>query len=65
LATLYNNSIDDVDAYIGGLSEDHVSNSNLGPLFWQAMYNGIIPLRDGDRLWYENGQFSDEELATV
>ena len=29
------------------------------------MYNGLVRLRDGDRLWYENGQFSDEDLATV
>jgi hypothetical protein len=42
-----------------------VSNANIGPLFWQAMYNGLLRLRDGDRLWYENGQFTDDELAEV
>ena len=29
------------------------------------MYDQINALRDGDPLWYENGQFTDDELAEI
>ena len=44
---------------------DHVTNSNLGPLFWNSMYDQFTNIRDGDRFWYENDQFSDTDLATI
>ena len=29
------------------------------------MFDQITSLRDGDPLWYENGQFTSEELAEI
>lgn len=63
---LYNDNVDDIDAYIGGLAEDHLPNSNLGELFWISTMEQFENLRNGDRFWYENPeQFTPEEIAEI
>ena len=44
---------------------DHLPNSNLGPLFWESIYEQFSNFRDGDPFWYENNQFGSEDLATI
>ena len=45
-------SVNDVDMWVGGLSEDPVEDSHVGPLFQEIMVRQFEALRDGDRYWY-------------
>jgi hypothetical protein len=45
-------SIGNIDAWVGGLAEDHVSGSSLGRLFQAILENQFRRTRDGDRLFY-------------
>jgi hypothetical protein len=47
-------SVDNVDLWVGGLAEDHLPGSSLGPTFQRIISDQFMRLRDGDRLWYEN-----------
>jgi len=40
-------SIDEVDLYIGGLAEDRVTGSNLGPLYQSILIDQFQRMRDG------------------
>ncbi len=64
LAAAYQ-SVDQVDLWLGGLCEDHLAGSLLGPLFHKIVRDEFLRVREGDRLWYENGQFSPAELAEL
>lgn len=64
LAAVYP-SVDKVDLWVGGLCEDHIPGSVLGPLFHKVVRDEFLRVRNGDRLWYENGQFSPAELAEL
>jgi hypothetical protein len=66
LKSLYS-SVDEVEALIGGLAEDHYSNSNLGPLFQKSMQEQWTLLRDGDRFWFESPDagFSRDEIDEI
>lgn len=46
--------IDNIDLWVGGLAEDHLPGSELGETFQTIFLEGILRIRDGDRLWYEN-----------
>jgi peroxidase len=56
-------TVDDVDAWIGSLAEDHVSGM-VGELILWAMTTQFEAIRDGDRLWYER-TLNDSELLEV
>ena len=43
----------DVDAWVGGLAEDHVAGAVVGPLFFKVLKNQFERVRDGDRFWYK------------
>ncbi len=58
-------SVDDVDFWVGGLCEDPVPGSLLGPLFHTIVRDEFLRTRAGDRFWYENNQFSPSELAEL
>lgn len=47
-------SPDDVDLWVGGLSEEHVEGSMVGPVFHKILSRQFSLLRDGDRFWYES-----------
>ena len=51
LKSLYKN-VNNLDLWVGGLAEDHVRGSELGPTFEKIFINQMIRLRDGDRFWY-------------
>jgi hypothetical protein len=57
--------VNKIDVWVGGLAEDHVAGATVGPLFAAIIQDQFLRSRDGDRFWYENGQFSDEELAAI
>ncbi len=56
--------VNNIDAFVGGLAEDHVRGSSVGPLFHRIIADQFERLRDGDRFWYENN-LSRAELREV
>lgn len=52
LAEIYT-TVEGVDLWVGGLAEDTVSASHLGPLFQEIIAEQFEALRDGDRYWHE------------
>ena len=63
LASVYT-SPDDVDLWVGGLSEDHVPGALVGETFFAILKDQFERLRDGDRFWYE-GYLSPEMVRMV
>ncbi len=61
LKAAYGN-VNNIDAFEGGLAEDHVRGSDVGPLFQQIMVNQFTRLRDGDRFFYLNETWNADEL---
>lgn len=51
LQAIYGN-INNLDAYVVGLAENHVPGGSLGPLFTEIIESQFRRLRDGDRLFY-------------
>ncbi|HLJ96795.1 MAG TPA: peroxidase family protein [Gemmataceae bacterium] len=53
--------VDKIDPFEGGLAEDHVPGSDVGPLFQAIMVDQFTRLRNGDRLFYLNQSFGRDE----
>ncbi len=65
LKFLYGN-VDNIDAWIGLLAEDHVENTIFGETLLQIMKDQFLRLRDGDRFYYENDPaFTKEEITEI
>jgi peroxidase len=71
LQALYGN-VNNIDAWVGVLAEDHVPGSSAGALVQRVMANQFERLRDGDRFWYQRvfsgttlQQLSSTRLADV
>jgi peroxidase len=60
LEEVYGN-VNNIDLWVGGLAEDHVPGSTVGPLIQRVLANQFERLRDGDRFWYQR-VFSGDEL---
>ncbi len=58
-------NVNNIDAFEGGLAEDHVPGSDVGPLFQAILVNQFTRLRDGDRFFYLNETFSPAEMAIL
>src|SRR5262249_3007569 len=54
-------NVANIDPFEGGLAEDHVGGSDLGPLFTRVLADQFNRLRAGDRFFYLNESFSLEE----
>jgi peroxidase len=65
LEAAYPGGIDTIDAFEGGLAEDHVAGSDVGPLFQTIMVNQFERLRDGDRFFYLNQSYGRGELQIL
>jgi hypothetical protein len=63
LAELYG-TVDNIDLWVGGLAEDHVAGSSVGPTVQRIIADQFERLRDGDRHWYQN-VFSGRELRQI
>ncbi len=57
--------VNNLDAFEGGLAEDHVPGSDVGPLFQAILANQFTRLRDGDRFFYLNESFTPAEGAMI
>jgi peroxidase len=53
LQQLYGN-VNNIDLWVGGLTEDHVPGGSVGPLFTRIIADQFEHIRNGDRLWYQN-----------
>jgi hypothetical protein len=58
-------SVDNIDPFIGGLAEDHGPGSDLGPLFQAALVDQFTRLRSGDRYFYLNETWTQDELKIL
>jgi hypothetical protein len=56
--------VNNIDAWVGGLAEDHVRGSSMGELFQTVLVDQFERLRDGDRFWYQN-IFEGRELRRI
>jgi hypothetical protein len=63
LEEMYGN-VNNIDLWVGGLAEDHLRGSTLGPLFQRILVDQFQRLRDGDRFWYQR-DLNSRELAQV
>ena len=52
LRELYGN-VNNIDAWVGGLAEDHVPGTSTGPLLRRVILDQFQRTRDGDRFWYQ------------
>ena len=62
LAAAYPGGVNTIDAFEGGLAEDHVAGSDVGPLFQSILVNQFTRLRDGDRFYFGNQTFNSDEM---
>lgn len=53
LTAAYENRLDNIDAYVGGMLE---SDGKPGELFQAVIIDQFERLRDSDRFWFENEQ---------
>ncbi|HEX5472029.1 MAG TPA: peroxidase family protein, partial [Lacipirellulaceae bacterium] len=53
LQALYGN-VNNIDAWIGALAEDHYGDSQMGELLTVGLAKQFTDIRDGDRLWFLN-----------
>jgi peroxidase len=58
-------NVNNIDPFEGGVAEDLVPGSSVGQLFQTIMVNQFTRLRDGDRFFYLNEQFSPSEEAIL
>jgi hypothetical protein len=57
-------SVNNIDAFVGALAEDHAPGAAVGPLTKAVLVNQFTRTRDGDRFFYLN-QFSGTELQNL
>ncbi len=54
--------VQDIDFWVGGISEDPVNGGHVGRLFFNILKTQFQALRDGDRYWYELALPVDEVI---
>jgi len=50
-------SIDNIDAWVGMLAEDHLPNSEVGPTLHAMLKLQFENIRDADRFWFERDSY--------
>ena len=63
LEAAYPGGVNTIDAFEGGLAADHVAGSDVGSLFQKIMVDQFTRLRNGDRFFYLNENFTSEEMS--
>ncbi len=62
LAAAYPGGVNTIDSFEGGLCEDPVRGSDVGPLFQAIIVDQFSRLRAGDRFFYQNENLNPEEM---
>jgi hypothetical protein len=57
-------TVNNIDAWVGGLAENHVAGGSLGSLFTKVIADQFTRLRSGDRLYFE-ASMTPAEIATI
>ncbi|HEX3313754.1 MAG TPA: peroxidase family protein [Gemmataceae bacterium] len=58
-------TVNDIDPFEGGMAEDHVAGSDIGPLFTKILADQFTRLRSGDRFFCQNETMTSEELRII
>ena len=58
-------TVNNIDPFEGGMAEDHVAGSDLGPLFTKIIADQFNRLRAGDRFFYLNESWNADELRLL
>ena len=57
---------DGIDIFVGGIAEDKVEGSNLGPTFACILGEAFANIRNGDRFFVEKpGVFTEDQLTSL
>jgi peroxidase len=64
LQSLYGD-VDQLDAWVGGLAEDHVNGGLLGETFSTVIIDQFTRLRDGDPFWSQGSDLPQDELDAL
>ncbi|XP_042209061.1 peroxidase-like [Homarus americanus] len=68
LKRIYKN-VRDIDLFVGGLSENPLPGSQVGPTFACVLVDQFVRLKKGDRYWFENkegpGAFTKDQLREL
>lgn len=62
LEQAYPGGVNTIDAFEGGLAEDHVPGSDVGPLFQAIMVKQFQSLHNGNRFFYLNESWDPQEI---
>jgi peroxidase len=63
LQSLYGD-VNNIDAWVGALSEDHLPDAAVGPLVAAGMVEQFRRIRDGDRFWFTRDEgLSPDDIA--
>lgn len=63
LASVYSD-VNQIDVWVGGIAEDHLPGSSMGPLFTAIWRDQFERARDGDRFFYQR-IFSGQKLVDL
>lgn len=57
--------VNQIDAWVGMLAEDHLPGSSVGQTADAVITDQFVRLRDGDRFWYQGDRFDPQEAAAI
>jgi peroxidase len=58
-------TVDKIDPFEGMLAEDHVPGADVGPTIKAILVKQFTALRDGDRFFFLNERFTDQEMKLI